>query len=340
MGKPGRGFILRDAKQREYDFEVLEEPEIGRDSRPDPGRDDPVHRRDRAREGRGRDPRGLGHGHRLRSPLGRDPGHGHRPGLRSQRLLQAAGSRLQPGRPAAPSSPARPSRSSPPPPPSSPGRSRLSETFDCREGSIAVPGGAIRDHKLVRASSTSPASSSIPPTSAPSRSAGASTRTAFEAMIRAFGFGRRTGIELPGEAAGKLRPPAEWSRRSQASLSIGYEISVTPLQILQAINVVANRGRLVPPRIVKSIQGGRPRPATRRRPPRPVRGRRARSSSASWSGSSVEGTGKEARPDGYDAAGKTGHDPEVRPGRQGLFHQAPYRLVRRLRPGGRTRGCP
>ena len=73
--------------------------------------------------------------------------------------------------------------------------------------------------------------------------------------IRSFGFGERTGIELPAEAAGIVHPVDEWTRRSIDSVSIGYEISVTPLQILQAANIVANRGLRVPPRIVKSLPG-------------------------------------------------------------------------------------
>src|SRR5213080_3703049 len=49
--------------------------------------------------------------------------------------------------------------------------------------------------------------------------------------LRDFGFGALTGIEFPAEATGRLRPPSEWTRPSAASLAMGYELSVTPIQV-------------------------------------------------------------------------------------------------------------
>src|SRR5438445_8393426 len=54
------------------------------------------------------------------------------------------------------------------------------------------------------------------------------------AMLRDFGFGALTGIEFPAEATGRLRPPSEWTRPSAASLAMGYELSVTPIQVAMA----------------------------------------------------------------------------------------------------------
>ena len=71
--------------------------------------------------------------------------------------------------------------------------------------------------------------------------------------VRKFGFGERTGIDLPGENPGLVRPVSEWSETSQAALSIGYEIAVTPLQILRAYAAVANGGRLVRPHVVADV---------------------------------------------------------------------------------------
>src|SRR5206468_4259161 len=70
-------------------------------------------------------------------------------------------------------------------------------------------------------------------------------------MLRDFGFGALTGIEFPGEAAGKLRPPSEWTRPSAASLAIGYELSVTPIQVAAAYAVLANGGLLLQPTLIR-----------------------------------------------------------------------------------------
>ncbi len=70
---------------------------------------------------------------------------------------------------------------------------------------------------------------------------------------RRFGFGRRTGIELPGEAAGSLRPVEEWSGRSLPTIAIGQELGATTLQLAMAYGALANSGELKRPRIVRRI---------------------------------------------------------------------------------------
>lgn len=72
-------------------------------------------------------------------------------------------------------------------------------------------------------------------------------------MIRTYGYGKKTGVDLPAEASGLLNPIKNWTSISLASISIGYEISVTAIQMLQAINVIANRGIATRPMIVKNI---------------------------------------------------------------------------------------
>ena len=73
--------------------------------------------------------------------------------------------------------------------------------------------------------------------------------------LRDFGFGAPTGVPYPSEAAGTLRPPARWSRQSAASLAMGYEIAVTPLQLAVAYAAFANGGELLEPALVKEIRG-------------------------------------------------------------------------------------
>jgi cell division protein FtsI/penicillin-binding protein 2 len=75
----------------------------------------------------------------------------------------------------------------------------------------------------------------------------------FYEYIRRFGFGERTGIELPGEIPGVIRSPSSWSKISITRIPMGHEIAVTPLQMTAAMCAIANGGKLMTPRIVKSI---------------------------------------------------------------------------------------
>lgn len=88
--------------------------------------------------------------------------------------------------------------------------------------------------------------------------------------LRAFGFGSPTAVSYPSESGGLLRRPASWSRYSQASLAIGYEISVTPLQMLMAYGALANGGVLMEPRLVREVRS-RDNLTAEQFAPRPVR---------------------------------------------------------------------
>jgi cell division protein FtsI (penicillin-binding protein 3) len=80
-----------------------------------------------------------------------------------------------------------------------------------------------------------------------------SPREEYEAL-RDFGFGTPTGVTYPVEAAGTLRPPAGWSKQSANSLAMGYEIAVTPLQLVSAYVALANDGELLEPTLVKEVR--------------------------------------------------------------------------------------
>ena len=71
--------------------------------------------------------------------------------------------------------------------------------------------------------------------------------------LRGFGFGTTTAIELPGEVKGTLTKPSEWSLVSKAFLSFGYEMSVTPIQLVTAFSALINGGLLYQPQIVKRL---------------------------------------------------------------------------------------
>ncbi len=68
-----------------------------------------------------------------------------------------------------------------------------------------------------------------------------------------FGFGRKVGLELPGEAEGLLRPPGQWTGYSLTRIPFGQEVSVTGIQMVRAFCMLANGGRLVHPYVVKAM---------------------------------------------------------------------------------------
>jgi cell division protein FtsI/penicillin-binding protein 2 len=71
--------------------------------------------------------------------------------------------------------------------------------------------------------------------------------------IRRFGFGERTGVQLPGEIGGIIHPPHRWSKISITHIPMGHEVGATPMQVLSALCTVANRGKLMTPQIISSI---------------------------------------------------------------------------------------
>ncbi len=128
-------------------------------------------------------------------------------------------------------------------------------------------------------------------------------------MARRFGFGTRTGIDLPGEIPGILRKPRGWSARSLPTMAIGHEVTVTPLQLACAYAAIANGGILYEPRMVLRIVDRHGR-AIRENPARPVRRvvseETARTLQEFMQGVVVEGTAKRAYLDRWGIAGKTG----------------------------------
>src|SRR5438128_8262438 len=132
------------------------------------------------------------------------------------------------------------------------------------------------------------------------------------AMLRDVGFGALTGIEFPAEATGRLRRPSEWTRPSAASLAMGYELSVTPIQVAMAYGALANDGLLLEPtliREVRSASGGGGGVRYRHRP-EPVRRVVSREVAAALRrmlrGGRERGTGTEAALTNFPVAAKTG----------------------------------
>ena len=134
--------------------------------------------------------------------------------------------------------------------------------------------------------------------------------------LRAFGFGEKTGIDLPGESSGILHELDEWSGRSLSSLAMGQEIAVTPIQMVTAMSVVANGGWLMTPHVVSSVLDGRGQSVlTKDSGPkrRPISGDTSKRLSQILEMAVEVGTGKRAKLSGYRAAGKTGTSQKIDP---------------------------
>lgn len=136
--------------------------------------------------------------------------------------------------------------------------------------------------------------------------------------LQAFGIGRATGIELPGEESGLLHPPAQWTSLSVTRIAIGHEVAVTALQMLQVLCALGNEGLMMKPYIVRQVVAPdgqilfqqQPRPVGR-----PVRAETAQEMKRLLARVTEEGgTGQRAQVDGYSVAGKTGTAQKAIPG--------------------------
>ncbi len=129
----------------------------------------------------------------------------------------------------------------------------------------------------------------------------------FYETIRRFGFGTRTGVELPGENPGMFSPVADWNGDTWVSLAYGYEIGVTPLQLVSSLATVANGGVRMPPRVVLGFRhDGKFEPAERAVPETVISEHTARLLASMMEDVVASGTGSRASVPGYRLAGKTG----------------------------------
>ncbi len=133
-------------------------------------------------------------------------------------------------------------------------------------------------------------------------------RKHFYEYIQKFGFGEKSGLSLPGESAGQLKGPKDWTDLSLASISFGHEIAVTPIQMVSALAAIANGGNLMQPRISHAlIKDGQVMEQFKPKKIRRVISEKTSLQLVEVLKSVVKtGTGKKAALDGYDVAGKTG----------------------------------
>jgi len=197
------------------------------------------------------------------------------------------------------------------------GITRPDEVFDCENGAVYVAGHRIRDHKpfgLLTVSDILAQSSDVGAIKIALRLG----RPKFYEYIRAFGFGQRTSVDIPGESKGMLQPEVDWAPISIGSVSMGQEVGVTPIQLISAVSAIANGGLLYRPHIVAELRrGDQVIPPTGlltpTEPRRIIRPETAATLRSLMEGVVLNGTGKLAHLDGWTAAGKTGSAQKIDP---------------------------
>jgi cell division protein FtsI (penicillin-binding protein 3) len=145
----------------------------------------------------------------------------------------------------------------------------------------------------------------------------------FYKYIRGFGFGNYSTIDLPGEAEGSLKKPNGWSPITKAFISFGYELSVTPLQLISAYAAVINGGVLYQPQIIKRIMDKKG-VVLNETLPKPIRTVISKETSARMReylrGVVDKGTGKSAKLDFVSVGGKTGTSQKLVDGKYSKSH--------------------
>ncbi|MBA3514485.1 MAG: transpeptidase family protein [Pyrinomonadaceae bacterium] len=181
------------------------------------------------------------------------------------------------------------------------------DRIDCQMGAITIAGRTIRDHKPFGSLTIRDALAKSSNVAAIKLGLRVGDDSMHEFITR-FGFGSRTGIELPGETPGLLRPVKRWQASSIGSIAIGQEIGVTPLQMAAAFGVLANDGVRVAPHLVREIRTSSGTNLYRSNPEqrRVVTPETARALRRMLEEVTLNGTAKLAQLDGYSAAGKTG----------------------------------
>src|ERR1043165_222968 len=191
---------------------------------------------------------------------------------------------------------------------------RVDERIDCQMGAITVAGRVVHDHKKFGLLTIPEALAKSSNVAAIKLGIRVGDQTMYD-YIRRFGFGSKTGIELPGETNGILRRVDRWQPSSIGSIAIGQEVGVTPVQMVAAFGALANDGMRVAPHLIREVrdEGGnvvyRAQPEQRR----VISAETAIALRGMLEGVTLHGTAKKAQLDGYSAAGKTGTAQKIDP---------------------------
>jgi cell division protein FtsI (penicillin-binding protein 3) len=194
------------------------------------------------------------------------------------------------------------------------GKAKPDDKIDCQMGAITVAKRVIHDHRPFGVLTLSEALAKSSNVGAIKLGLKVGDGPMFD-FIKLYGFGSRTGVELPGESPGLLRPLKRWQPSSIGSIAMGQEIAVTPLQVAAAFGAIANNGVRVSPHLVREIHSAngnvvyRPNPEQRR----VISTATANALKGMLEGVTLNGTAKKARLNGYSAAGKTGTAQKIDP---------------------------
>src|SRR6185503_7184192 len=191
---------------------------------------------------------------------------------------------------------------------------RVDEHIDCQMGAITVAGRVIHDGHPYGSLTIAEALAKSSNVAAIKLGLRVGDPTMYDFITR-FGFGARTGIELPGETVGLVRPLHRWQPSSIGSVAIGQEVGVTPLQMVAAFGALANDGVRIAPHLIREIRNGNG--VTTYRPNheqhRVIKKETASALRGMLEGVTSNGTAKKAQLDGYTAAGKTGTAQKIDP---------------------------
>jgi cell division protein FtsI (penicillin-binding protein 3) len=194
------------------------------------------------------------------------------------------------------------------------GLAKPDDRIDCQMGAITVAGRLVHDHHAFGSLTITEALAKSSNVAAIKLGMRVGDATMYEYMKR-FGFGSRTGIELPGETAGLLRPVSRWQPSSIGSIAIGQEVGVTPLQMAAAFGALANDGVRIAPHLVREVRAASGATVYRANPEqrRVVNVETARALRQMLESVTLNGTAKLAQLNGYSAAGKTGTAQKIDP---------------------------
>jgi cell division protein FtsI (penicillin-binding protein 3) len=187
------------------------------------------------------------------------------------------------------------------------GFAKAEQEVNCQNGEYLIPGKVVKDthrYGVLTFTQALAKSSNIAAIKLGQRLG----KEKFYGYIKKFGFGAKTGVELPYEDNGLLRPVSKWSKISMGSIPIGHEISVTPLQIASAFAVIANNGVRVSPYLIKEVKTADNAVVYEAKPNETgvVKNETAKTIQQMLMSVVSNGTGKKARLENYTVAGKTG----------------------------------
>jgi len=188
------------------------------------------------------------------------------------------------------------------------------DRIDCQMGAITVAGRVIHDHTAFGTLTITQALEKSSNVAAIKLGLSVGDPTMYE-YIRRFGFGSKTGIELPGETVGLVRKVERWQASSIGSIAIGQEVGVTPVQMVSAFGALANDGMRVAPHLIREVRNAEGAVVYRAQPEqrRVISAQTASALRGMLEGVTLTGTAKQAQLDGYSAAGKTGTAQKIDP---------------------------